>query len=72
MNAKAERINKMMAWLEKRIDRGLAEYADDHNDRTLVAMIVALTQLYALQQNSVQIAQHQQLLDDMVKEDLDS
>jgi hypothetical protein len=43
MNAKAERINKMMAWLEKGIDRGLAEHADAHNDRTLVAMIVALT-----------------------------
>jgi hypothetical protein len=66
VSERSELINRMMAWLEKRVD---ADLTSEHIPETeIVARIDALTRLYALQQNSVRMARQQKLMDDVREE----
>lgn len=63
MSERAELINRMMTWLEKRID---ADLTSDHvPEDEITRRIAALTNLYALQQASVRMARTQKMMDDV-------
>ena len=61
---KGERINRMMAWLENKIDKALEQPHETDEAETTRKMSV-LTHLYQLQQSSVRMARQQKLMDDV-------
>ena len=61
------RINRMMEWIEARVDLALKQPDDKDIAQALRAMGL-LTDLYALQQTSVRMARQQKLMDDVREE----
>jgi hypothetical protein len=61
---KGDRINRMMVWLESKIDKALAQPNETDEAETLRAMSV-LAHLYQLQQASVRMERQRKLMDDV-------
>ena len=66
---KGERINRMIAWLESKIDAGMARSGEAETGDTIRAMSV-LAHLYQLQQTSVRMERQRKMMEE-VREDVD-